>query len=592
MSTANTAHGEELNYINCEKGLWSWWMTIDHKRLGLMYLASILIFFFLGGAAALMVRVELTTPKADKLVSSELRESLKAAEAAEFALMEENSDPAAVKEATAKREQIETQVDNKAKTNYNKAFTAHGVIMIFLFIVPGIPATLGNFLLPLMLGAKDVAFPKLNRHSFWVYCLGSLVATAALFYGIDTGWTFYAPYSIQESKGVLLITLAAFILGFSSIMTGVNFLVTIHKMRAPGLTWDKLPLFVWTMYATSILQVVATPVVGITLLLLIGENVTGIGVFDPKAGGDPVLFEHLFWFYSHPVVYIMILPAMGIVSEIIPVFSRKPIFGYTSIVFASVGIAAIALLVWGHHMFVAGMSNAARYIFSFLTFFVAVPTAIKVFNWICTMYKGSIHWDTPMLYAMSFVFLFMIAGTTGVHLATLATDAHYHDTYFVVAHFHYTIQGGAVIGLVAGLHYWFPKMFGKMYHQNVAKFGWLILFIGFNGTFLPQFILGMEGMPRRYASYPEEYESLHALSTKFAMFNGLGYALVFGNLFVSIFNGKKCSANPWRALTLEWQAASPPIHENFETIPTVSEGFYGYDKEMDKKFKSTSSGGE
>ncbi len=550
-----TADGKKLNYLNWEKGLWSWWMTIDHKRLGLMYLASILIFFFLGGAAALAILMELFTPEADTLVFGDDAQTL-----------------------------TPQQLDTEAKSNYNTAFTLHGVIMIFLFIVPGIPATLGNFLLPLMVGAKDVAFPKLNRHSFWVYTLGSFIALLAVFQGIDTGWTFYAPYSIQENGyGVILMTFAAFILGFSSIMTGVNFLVTIHKMRAPGLTWDKLPLFVWSMYATSILQVVATPIVGITLLLLIAENIFGIGVFDPAVGGDPVLFEHLFWFYSHPVVYIMILPAMGIVSEIIPVFSRKPIFGYTSIVFASVGIAAIALLVWGHHMFVAGMSNMARYIFSFLTFFVAVPTAIKVFNWICTMYKGSIHWDTPMLYAMSFVFLFMIAGTTGIHLATLATDAHYHDTYFVVAHFHYTIQGGAVIGLVAGLHYWFPKMFGKMYNQPVAKLGWLILFIGFNGTFLPQFILGMEGMPRRYASYPEEFTDLHQLSTKFAMFNGLGYALVFGNLFVSIFTGKKCDANPWRALTLEWKADSPPIHENFENIPRVDEGFYGYDKEVEEE---------
>lgn len=532
--SSNTAD-KELNYLNCEKGLWSWWMTIDHKRLGLMYTASILIFFFLGGAAALAVRLEL-----------------------------------------AKSGQQYYDQDT-----YNTLFTLHGVIMIFLFIVPGVPATLGNFLLPLMIGAKDVAFPKLNRLSFWVYCLGSVFACGAIYFGIDTGWTFYAPYSVQDNAGVLLIAFGAFILGFSSILTGVNFLVTIHKLRAPGMTWDRVPLFVWTLYATSVLQVVATPIIGITLLMLMAENIFGIGVFDPAIGGDPVLFEHLFWFYSHPVVYIMILPAMGIVSEIIPVFSRKPIFGYKSIVFASVGIAAIALFVWGHHMFVAGMSNLARYIFSFLTFFVAVPTAIKVFNWLCTMYKGSIRWDTPMLYAMAFVFLFMIAGTTGVHLATLATDAHYHDTYFVVAHFHYTIQGGAVIGLVAGLHYWFPKMFGRMYPQKMAKFGWLILFIGFNGTFLPQFILGMEGMPRRYFDYPVQFEDLHYISSCFAMFNGLGYALVFGNLFYGIFWGKKVDDNPWESLSLEWKTASPPIHENFEEIPVVEDWTYAYDLEVE-----------
>lgn len=531
---AQTANA--LNYLNCEKGLWSWWMTIDHKRLGLLYLFSIVVFFFLGGLAALLVRAELFTPG-------------------------------------------KTLYD--AHT-YNSMFTAHGVIMIFLFIVPGIPATLGNFLLPLMIGAKDVAFPKLNRLSFWVFCAGSLLGAAALLVGFDTGWTFYAPYSISTNgTGVVMITGAAFILGFSSILTGLNFLVTIHKMRAPGLTWNRLPIFVWALYATSVLQVVATPIVGITLLLLIMENLFSIGVFDPSIGGDPVLFEHLFWFYSHPVVYIMILPAMGIVGEIIPVFSRKPIFGYTSIVYASVGIAVIGLLVWGHHMFVAGMSDITRYIFSFLTFFVAVPTAIKVFNWVCTMYKGSIRLDTPMLYAMSFIFLFLIAGTTGIHLATLATNAHYHDTYFVVAHFHYTIQGGAVIGLLGGLHFWYPKMFGKMYNQFLAKFGWAFLFFGFNLTFLPQFVLGMEGMPRRYYDYPPEFEFLHQLSTVGAFLNGLGYAIVFGNLFFSYFNwGKKCKENPWDSLSLEWKTQSPPIHDNFETIPVVTDWTYGYTDEI------------
>ena len=522
------------NYLNCEKGLWSWWMTIDHKRLGLLYLGSIIFFFFAGGAAALLVRLEL---------------------------------------AQAGQQYYDADT-------YNTMFTLHGVIMIFLFIVPGIPATLGNFVLPLMLGAKDVAFPKLNRLSFWIYCAGSVIALVAVFFGIDTGWTFYAPYSVQDGWGVVLITFAAFVLGFSSILTGLNFLVTIHKLRAPGLTWGRLPLFVWALYATSILQVVATPIVGITLLMLIAENLFGIGVFDPAVGGDPVLFEHLFWFYSHPVVYIMILPAMGIVSEIIPVFSRRAIFGYKSIVFASVGIALISIFVWGHHMFVAGMANWTRYIFSFLTFFVAVPTAIKVFNWLCTMYKGKIHWDTPMLYAMAFVFLFMIAGTTGIHLATLATDAHYHDTYFVVAHFHYTIQGGAVVGLVAGLHYWFPKMFGRMYPQTAAKIGWAFLFFGFNLTFIPLFVVGMEGMPRRYHDYPIEFEPMHFIASWGAAINGLGYAFVFGNLFYGIFWGKKVKENPWNSLSLEWQTASPPIHENFEVIPTVTDWSYGYDKEV------------
>ena len=515
------------------KNLYLWWMSVDHKRIGLMYLATMMLFFCVGGMFALLVRTELMAP-GEQYISAD---------------------------------------------TYNMAFTVHGVIMIFLFIVPGIPATLGNILLPLMLGAKDVAFPKINRLSYWVYVFGSLIALIAVAGHLDTGWTFYSPYSIQNRYAVIAATTAAFVLGFASIMTGVNFLVTIHKMRAPGLYWSRLPLFVWATYATALLQVVATPVVGITLVLLIMENTLGVGIFNPEMGGDPVLFQHMFWFYSHPVVYIMILPAMGVVSEIIPVFSRKPIFGYKAIVFSSVGIAVISFLVWGHHMFVAGMSNWARYIFSFLTFFVAIPTAVKVFNWVSTMYKGSVRWESPMLYAMAFVFLFMIAGTTGIHLATLATDAHYHDTYFVVAHFHYTIQGGAVIGLVGGLHFWFPLMFGRRYNESFAKFAFIVLFIGFNATFLPQFVLGMEGMPRRYYDYPPEFQPMHMMSTIASYFNGLGYLLVFGNLGYAMFFGKKTVNNPYESLSLEWKAGCPPTEHNWEKIPVVEDWGYGYGEE-------------
>lgn len=535
---AATASGEPLNYLNCEKGFKSWWMTIDHKRLGLMYLVSILTFFVLGGIFALLVRLELFH---------------------------------------------HGQQWFGAKT-YNTFFTTHGILMIFLFIVPGIPATLGNFVLPLMLGAKDVAFPKVNRFSYWLYAIGAMIGAVGIILRPDTGWTFYTPYSIQNSNAVMVVAFAAFVLGFSSILTGLNFIVTIHKMRAPGLTWERLPLFVWATYATAILQVVATPVIGITLLLLIVENAMGIGVFDPARGGDPVLFQHFFWFYSHPVVYIMILPAMGIVSEIIPVFSQKPIFGYKAIFLSSIGIAVISFVVWAHHMFVAGMSDSSRVIFSFITFFVAIPTAVKVFNWVSTMYRGSVSWDPPMLYAMAFVFLFMIAGTTGIHLATLATDAHYHDTYFVVAHFHYTIQGGAVIGLYGGLHYWFPKMFGRMYNKFVAKIAFWMLFIGFNGTFLPQFLLGMLGMPRRYFDYPVEWESLHQISTVFAFLNGFGYSLVLVNLFIGAFWGQKCGPNPWRSKSLEWQTPSPPAHDNFDTIPVVTEWPYNYGTHDEKHY--------
>lgn len=531
MSAHASTNNGEVNYINCEKGFMSWWMTIDHKRLGLMYLVSILFFFVIGGLAALSVRLELFHPEPGFLGSEGL---------------------------------------------YNRAFTLHGIAMIFLFIVPGIPATLGNFLLPLMIGAKDVAFPKLNRLSFWIYIAGAICGLIAIPMGIDTGWTFYTPYSIQNSGAVMMIAFAAFVLGFSSILTGLNFIVTIHKMRAPGMIWSRVPLFIWTIYSTSILQVVATPVIGITLLLLIVENSFKVGIFNPELAGDPVLFQHFFWFYSHPVVYIMILPALGVVSEIIPVFCRKPIFGYYAMVKASVGIALISFIVWGHHMFVAGMSNISRNIFMVLTFLVAIPTAVKVFNWVSTMYKASITFSTPMLYAISFAFLFLIAGTTGIHLATLATDAHYHDTYFVVAHFHYTIQGGAVIGLYAGLHFWFPKIFGRMYNEKLAKLAWLLLFIGFNGTFIPQFLLGMEGMPRRYFTYPAEFTSLHQMSTIFAFINGLGYSLVLINFFISAKWGEKAPANPWNSLSLEWQTPSPPPHDNFDKIPVVTDWSYGY----------------
>jgi len=529
--SAHADTGEGLNYLNCEKGIWSWMTTIDHKRIGLLYLFSIIIFFLVGGVAALAIRWELMSPGPDLLTPDQ----------------------------------------------YNVAFTLHGTIMIFLFIVPGIPATMGNFLLPLMIGAKDVAFPRLNLFSYYIYVVGAVMALISLLHPIDTGWTFYAPYSLQGDTSVIWMTGAAFVLGFSSILTGLNFIVTIHKLRAPGMTWWRLPVFVWASYATAVIQVLATPVVGITLLLLIMERWLTIGIFDPTLGGDPILMEHFFWFYSHPVVYIMVLPAFGVVGEIIPVFSRKPLFGYKLVCLASIGIALIGFFVWAHHMFVSGISDASAIFFSAATFFVAIPTAVKVFNWVSTMYKGSIRLDTPMLYALGFVFFFMIAGTTGIYLATAAVDVYYHDTYFVVAHFHYTIQGGAVIGLIAALHFWFPKMSGKMYNEPVAKITWLLIFVGFNLTFLPQFVLGMQGMPRRYFDYLPQFTDLHYLSTIGAFINAAGYILAFVNLLYAAWYGKvKAPDNPYNSLSLEWQTSSPPIHENFKEIPVVTEYPYGY----------------
>jgi cytochrome c oxidase subunit I len=530
-----TQSGEPIDYLNCARGIKSWLTSIDHKRIGLMYLYSIMSFFVIGGIAALAVRSELAKAGSQYLSAEQ----------------------------------------------YNIAFTLHGAIMIFLFIVPGIPATMGNFLLPLMIGAKDVAFPRLNLFSLYIYWLGALLALVALFNPIDTGWTFYAPYSLQTSSGVILMTLAAFILGFSSILTGLNFIVTVHKLRAPGMTWFRLPVFVWATYATAIIQTLATPVVGITVILLLVERVMGIGIFDPAIGGDPVLFQHFFWFYSHPVVYIMVLPAFGVVGEIIPVFSKKPLFGYKAVVFSTIAIAGVSFIVWAHHMFVSGISSTTAKVFSVITFFVAIPTAVKVFNWVSTMYKGSIRFDTPMLYAMAFVFLFMVAGTTGVYLAILALDVYYHDTYFVVAHFHYTIQGGAVIGLIAALHFWFPKMSGKMYNEYVAKIAWFLIIVGFNATFIPQFILGMEGMPRRYYDYPVEYQNLHTVSTVFAFVNAFGYMLALVNLaYAARFGKVKAGENPYDSLSIEWKTQSPPIHENFETTPVVTDWTYGYGKDI------------
>jgi len=530
-ASATTGHGE-VNYLNWKTGIWSWLSSTDHKRICFLYLFAISIFFLAGGTAALLMRTELAT-----------------------------AGPTIIKDPHT----------------YNVLFTMHGVFMIFLFVVPGIPATLGNFLIPLMIGAKDVAFPRLNLFSFYLYVVGALIGAYAMLHPVDTGWTFYAPYSTTTDSSVSMMVFAAFVLGFSSIVTGLNFLVTIHQLRAPGMTWMRLPVFIWASYATAVIQTVATPVVGMTLLLIIAERVFGAGIFDPTKGGDPVLMEHLFWFYSHPVVYIMVLPAFGVVGEIIPVFSRKPLFGYRMVVLSTMMIAAVGFVVWAHHLFLAGISDFSAKLFSIITFLVAVPTAIKVFNWVSTMYKGSISFRTPMLYAMSFVFLFMVAGTTGIYLAMLGVDVYYHDTYFVVAHFHYTIQGGAVIGLIAALHMWFPKMTGKMYNETVAKSAFALLFVGFNLTFIPQFILGMNGMPRRYYDYPPQYETLHFISTIGAYMNGLGYLTVIGSLLWTARYGKvKAPRNPYNSLSLEWQTASPPIHENFEETPIITEDPYNY----------------
>jgi cytochrome c oxidase subunit 1 len=530
-----------LHYLNNGHGLASWLLTKDHKRIAILYLISISFFFFLGGLMAVLVRFELATPEGDLLTAS----------------------------------------------TYNKAFTLHGVIMVFLFLIPSIPATLGNFLIPPMIGAKDLAFPRINLLSWYIYVVGGIFILYAMAVGgVDTGWTFYTPYSSAASNtSVIPTALGVFVAGFSSILTGLNFIVTIHRMRAPGMTWFRLPLFVWAHYATSLIQVLGTPVVAITILMVFVERAFGFGIFDPQRGGDPVLFQHLFWFYSHPAVYIMILPAMGVQSELISAFSRKKVFGYSFVAFSSLAIAVFGFIVWAHHMFVSGISVYAAMVFSFLSFSVAIPSAVKTFNWTATLYKGAISFETPMLYAYGFMGLFAAGGLTGLFLATLGTDVHVHDTYFVVAHFHYIMVGGAIMGYLGGLHYWWPKMVGRMYNEFLSKFAAIVVFIGFNLTFFPQFIVGYLGMPRRYHEYPPEFQVLNVLSSAGASVLAVGYALPVFYLLYSLKKGAVAGPNPWRVSGLEWQMTSPPPTENFAVTPRVTSEPYEFEPHVAPEFK-------
>ena len=529
----------ERHYLNNGHGLASWLLTKDHKRIAIMYLISISVMFFLGGLFAVGIRLELATPQGDFV-----------------------------------------QADA-----YNKFFTMHGIIMVFFFLIPSIPAVLGNFLIPPMIGAKDLAFPRINLLSLYLLWFGAIFATVAMVSGgVDTGWTFYTPYSTTGSNShVVPMALGIFIAGFSSILTGLNFIVTIHRMRAPGMTWFRLPLFVWAHYATSLIQVLGTPVVAITIVMVGVERAFGFGIFDPGRGGDPVLFQHLFWFYSHPAVYIMILPALGVMSELVSTFSKKTIFGYSFVAFSSLAIAVFGFIVWAHHMFVAGISTYAAMVFSFLSFSVAIPSAVKVFNWTATLYKGAISFETPMLYAYGFMGLFAIGGLTGLFLATLGMDIHLHDTYFVVAHFHYIMVGGAIMGYMGGLHFWWPKMTGRMYSEFFSRISAILVFVGFNLTFFPQFVVGYLGMPRRYHSYPDEFQVLNVMSSAGASVLGLGYFLPVLYFLWSLKYGEVAGPNPWAASGLEWQTQSPPLTENFLEIPVVDREPYEYEHVVAKE---------
>lgn len=525
---------EANNYLTAGRSLRSWLLTLDHKRIAILYMVSITFFFFVGGAAAVLFRLELLTPKGDLL----------------------------------------------AADTYNKLFSLHGIIMVWFFLIPAGPAVLGNFLIPMMIGAKDLAFPRLNLFSWYLFMAGGLFTLGVIIIGgVDTGWTFYTPYSSTYANShVILAATGVFITGFSSIATGLNFIVSVHTMRAPGLTWTRLPIFVWSMYSTSLVMVLATPVLAVTLGLVAVERLFGVGIFDPAIGGDPVLFQHLFWFYSHPAVYIMILPGMGIVSEIVPCFAQKPLFGYGFVAAASIAIAVLGFVVWGHHMFVSGQSVYAGVLFSFLSMIVAVPSAVKVFNWTATLYKGKIFLRTPMLYALGFIGLFTIGGLTGISVATLAFDVHVHDTYFIIAHFHYIMVGGMVMAYMGGIHFWWPKMTGRMYSEWWGRISALVIFIGFNLTFFPQFILGYLGNPRRYHVYPDEFQVFHVMSTLGASILGVGYIIPFFYLLWSLKYGRQAGDNPWGATGLEWKTSSPPPVHNFEEIQNIDSPPYNYEE--------------
>ena len=527
-----TARRSPRHYLNISYGIRSWLLTVDHKRIALLYLASVTLMFMLGGLFAILVRLELLTPAGD--------------------LMQAES--------------------------YNKMFTMHGIIMVFFFLIPAVPAVLGNFLIPMMIGAKDLAFPRLNLASWYIFMAGALFTLwSVVSGGVDTGWTFYTPYSTAWSNtNVIPAALGIFVTGFSSILTGLNFIVTIHTMRAPGLTWFRLPLFLWAHYATSLIMILGTPVIAITIALVALDRVGKFGIFDPALGGDPVLFQHLFWFYSHPAVYIMILPSMGVISALVSCFSKKRVFGYSFVAFSSLAIALVGFLVWGHHMFVSGQSVYAALVFSILSFIVAIPSAVKVFNWTATLYKGSITFETPMLYVFGFIGLFTIGGLTGLFLAALGLDIHVHDTYFVVAHFHYIMVGGVIMGYLGGLHFWWPKITGRLYPEAWGRVAALVIFVGFNLTFFPQFVLGYLGMPRRYHAYPEEFQVLNVMSTAGASILGVGYLLPLCYLIWSMRYGKVAPANPWGAKGLEWETPSPPPADNFPETPRVTEEAYAY----------------
>ncbi len=517
---------------------WKWYeyftFNTDHKVIGIQYLVTAFVFYLIGGLMAVAIRVELATPDSDFL------------------------DPSL----------------------YNAFMTNHGTIMIFLWVVPSAIGGFGNFLVPLLIGARDMAFPRLNAIAFWLNPpAGALILASFLFGGAQSGWTAYPPLSeITATTAQSMWILAIALVGTSSILGSVNFLVTILKMKVPSMKWTQLPLFCWAMVATSLLALLATPVLTIGLVLLLFDINFGTSFYKPDAGGNVVLYQHLFWFYSHPAVYLMILPVFGIMSEVIPVHARKPIFGYQAIAYSSLTICIVGLFVWVHHMFTSGTPGWMRLFFTVSTLFVAVPTGVKIFSWVATLWGGKIRFTSAMLFALGLLSMFVFGGISGVTLGTAPFDIHVHDTYYVVGHFHYVLFGGSVFGIYAGIYHWFPKMTGRMMNETLGKIHFILTFIGTHLTFLPMHQLGLQGMPRRVAMYDPQFTSINQLCTIGAFVLGISVIPFAINIIWSWMRGTPAGDNPWNALTLEWRTSSPPLIENWEVSPVVTYGPYDYGK--------------
>ena len=526
MATATVHAGGIADHVHPEPQgfVRKYIFSIDHKIIGIQYMITGFVFLVLAGLLAEVIRVQLMHANGG-FVSAD---------------------------------------------TYNEVYSVHGSAMVWLVIIPLATGAFGNFVFPLQIGARDVAFPWLNMVSFWLFPPAGLLLFGSFLLGAPAaGWTEYPPMSLQGAPGTSMWCAAIFLVGISSTMTGLNFLVTLIKMRAPGMTFTRMPLFCWAQFATAPMSMIATTALAAALAALFMERQFGVPFFDPTKGGSPILWQHMFWFYSHPAVYIMILPIFGIISEVFPTFARKPIFGYKMIAFSSVSIALLSFMVWAHHMFTSGLAPFLQLPFMILTMLIAIPTGIKIFSWVATLWEGKIHYTTAMLFAIGFIATFTFGGITGVFLSAVPFDLHAHGTYFIVAHLHYVLVGGSLMGILSGVYYWYPKMTGRLMNDKLGHWTFWLFFIGFNGTFLPMHMLGLLGMPRRVATYDPQFQTWNQIESGFSFVMTFALLLFFANILWSLRRGKKAGSNPWGARTLEWQLPSPPHYYNFKHIPTV-----------------------